>query len=770
NAIYMSITAEENSNQLVLGNKIKQELDVLKSAFPTGYEVHIGYDATEYIKAEMNKIYFRIGLTLIVLLLFVSFAYSSFRYTLLIVSSLFANLAVAVIFYYWFRLEIQLYSLAGITISMTLIIDNTIVMADHLIRRSNRLAFTSILAATVTTVGALSVIFFLDERLRLTLQDFAAVVILNLVISLFVALFLVPALMDKIGLLRKQRKFQLTKKKTLNIYFFRFYGLLCQFLYRWKVIVVIMLVLAFGLPVFLLPNKVEGSSVWASLYNKSFGTPYYKEHISLYANQLLGGAWRLFSEKVYTGSYFASREETRLYIRASLPSHATIQEMDALIQHMEGHIGRFIEVRQFRTNIHNGQRATIDIQFAEDYAKTGFPYFLKEYLISRSLELGGGSWRIYGVGDGFSNDLREGAGAYRLELFGFNFDELSGWARKIKDNLEQHRRINEVTIGSEFSWYKNDYEEFIFELDKQRLAEENIQPYQLYEQLKLVFAEDISLGRMVTSAGLEPLYISSKQSKEYNQWGLLHMPVKVNNKEYKVAELAQIKKSQVAQEVGKINQEYRLCLQYEYIGASEPGKRVLENFVKEFQEDLPVGYRVQIPDDYRLDHESYKQYGLLLLIVVIIYFVSSILFNSLKQPLYIISVVPISYIGIFMSFYLFKINFDQGGLASFILLSGLAINANIYIIDEYNHLRKKRKHISRLKAYQKAWGAKAKPIFLTVLSTILGFSPFLIGESKEVFWFPLAVGTIGGLIVSTLATFLFLPLFMGVGKTGDTHP
>ena len=182
---------------------------------------------------------------------------------------------------------------------------------------------------------------------------------------------------------------------------------------------------------------------------------------------------------------------------------------------------------------------------------------------------------------------------------------------------------------------------------------------------------------------------------------------------------------------------------------------------------MPVGYRLEVPDDYRLDSKSYKQYGLLLLIVVIIYFVSSILFNSLKQPLYIISVIPISFIGIFMAFYLFKINFDQGGFASFILLSGLTINANIYIIDEYNHLRKKRKHIPQLKAYLKAWGAKAKPIFLTVLSTILGFLPFLIGESKEVFWFPLAVGTIGGLIVSTLATFLFLPLFMGVGKTTE---
>jgi multidrug efflux pump subunit AcrB len=40
----------------------------------------------------------------------------------------------------------------------------------------------------------------------------------------------------------------------------------------------------------------------------------------------------------------------------------------------------------------------------------------------------------------------------------------------------------------------------------------------------------------------------------------------------------------------------------------------------------------------------------------------------------------------------------------------------------------------------------------------------MIGEYKEAFWFPLAAGTIGGLILSFIVLFLFLPLFMGVGK------
>lgn len=150
--------------------------------------------------------------------------------------------------------------------------------------------------------------------------------------------------------------------------------------------------------------------------------------------------------------------------------------------------------------------------------------------------------------------------------------------------------------------------------------------------------------------------------------------------------------------------------------------------------------------------------------LVVIYLVCSILFNSFKKPLYIIFVIPVSFIGIFLAFYLFSIEFDQGGYASFMLLAALTINANIYIVEEYSYLKRMHPTYTPLRAYLKACQVKIRPILLTVLSTILGFIPFLIGDGKEAFWFPLAVGTMGGLIISTVATLLFLPFFMGIAK------
>lgn len=206
NSVYLYVTAEETANQLNLSGEVKHLMGELQQKMPPGYEVHISYDATEYIQKELDKIYFRTGLTVLILLLFVALITRNLRYLFLIVASLVVNISVAVILYYTFGLEMQLYSLAGITISLNLVIDNTIVMTDHILHRRNLKAFVSVLAATLTTIGALVIIFFLDEKIRLNLQDFAAVVIINLAVSLFVALFFVPSMIDKIGLKKKREE------------------------------------------------------------------------------------------------------------------------------------------------------------------------------------------------------------------------------------------------------------------------------------------------------------------------------------------------------------------------------------------------------------------------------------------------------------------------------------------------------------------------------------------------------------------------------------
>lgn len=782
NSIYLSIRADKTANQLQLADKIKKEMEHIHSILPQGYEIHTSYDATEYIQEELNKIYIRTGITILILLLFVLLITRNVRYLFLIVVSLSVNLCIAVIFYYLLGLEMQLYSLAGVTISLSLVIDNTIVMTDHIRNRHNKKAFLSILAATLTTIGALVIIFFLDENIRLNLQDFAAVVIINLAVSLFIALFFVPSMLEKLGLdkgqhpkpKKKRRRIRISPKikrifsaRRLAVYFTRYYQHQVNFLCRWKKTTCLILILAFGLPVFLLPEKIEGYETGikgklSKLYNSTVTSSTYKEKVKPVIEKALGGTLRLFVQKVYEGSYFTRNEETVLSVSASLPNGTTLDQMNHLMGRMEAYLSTFKGIKQFQTNVYNARQAGISIYFTKESERSGFPYVLKSKIISKSLQLGGGSWGVWGLQDqGFSNDVRENAGSYRITMYGYNYDELYEWAEKLKEKLLTFRRIKEVLINSEYSWWKDDYREFYFDLNKARLAQEGILPIELFSTLRPVFTKDLYTGTILMDGETENLKLNSLQSHEYDIWNMQQAPQPIHNKIYKLAELASVEKGQTPQKVAKENQQYRLCLQYEYIGASNQGEKIKERVLKEFNEILPMGYSAHSDKNYWYwNKKDYKQYLLLGLIIIIIFFTTSILFNSLRQPLAIIFVIPISYIGVFLTFYWFKLNFDQGGFASFVLLCGITVNASIYILNEYNQIRKNKPLISPTRAYLKAWNAKITPIFLTVISTILGFIPFLLGADKEAFWFPLAAGTIGGLSMSVLGIFIYLPLFV----------
>ena len=762
NSIYLNLTAEETANQLELSKQVKQKMWELEQEMPLGYEVHIGYDATEHIAKELDKIYFRTGLTVLILLVFVALITWNLRYLFLIVTSLTINIAIAFIFYYLLGLEMQLYSLAGITISLNLVIDNTIVMSDHIRRRQNLDAFVSILAATLTTVGALVIIFFLDDKLRLDLQDFAAVVIINLLVSLFVALFFVPAVIQRIGLQGKKKQALKSWTKRPAIIFSRLYIRLIGWFCRYRVMACILLVLAFGLPVFLLPEKMDGDGKFAEYYNKVFNNSTYKEKVKPIVDKALGGSLRLFVDKVYNGSYFNRDEgETVLSVTATLPNGSTLEQMNVLIKKMETYLTEFKEIKQFQTSIYSARRASMQIYFTKEHQHSGFPYTLKANIISKAINLGGGSWNVYGLQDqGFSNDTRESAGSYHVKMYGYNYDELAHWGEVLKEKLLSHRRIKEVTINSEFSWYKDDYSEFYLNLDKHRLAKENITGMQLFTALRPIFGKNILCGNIVYEGQPEVLRLTSLQSKEYDVWSLANIPFKINGHSYKLADFATVERGMSPQKVAKENQQYRLCLQYEYIGSSEQGRKLLKRDLEEFNAGLPMGYMAE--DDqqsWSWGRSNNKQYGLLLVVIAIIFFTTSILFNSLKQPLAIIFVIPISYIGVFLTFFLFGLNFDQGGFASFVLLCGITVNASIYIMNEYNTIRSRFPKLPAVRAYVKAWNCKIIPIFLTVVSTILGFIPFMVGTGKEAFWFPLAAGTIGGLVMSIVGIFIFLPIF-----------
>jgi multidrug efflux pump subunit AcrB len=252
----------------------------------------------------------------------------------------------------------------------------------------------------------------------------------------------------------------------------------------------------------------------------------------------------------------------------------------------------------------------------------------------------------------------------------------------------------------------------------------------------------------------------SDRAKSSDIWALMQYPLDAGET-MKLRDIATITEENASESIYRENQEYILTLAYDFIGPDELSRIVLKDYEQEINQLLPVGYKAYIPSYGQWwDVKEKKQYLLLFLMLLIVYIICAVLLESFVQPAVVIAMIPLSFIGIFLTFYWFEFKFDQGGYAAFLLVSGLVVNSALYIINDLNNLDKHKPGVIRLRRYIKAYSSKIIPIFLTIMSTILGLIPFIFWGNREPFWFALAVGTIGGLIFSVPAIVIFLPILL----------
>jgi multidrug efflux pump subunit AcrB len=763
NTINMVIYPEEDMNNLELGKTVKKEAERLKVKLPPGYSMLLANDSTQYLNDELSKIARRTVFSLLILLVFVLLISRQIKYLLLIFISILANLLIACIFYYAFRVEIHLYTMAGITISFGMVIDSSIIMIDHLRHQGNRKAFLAILAATLTTIGALSVIFFLEESQKVNLVEFAQVIIINLSVSTIIALFFIPALMDKIRLKAKQNtRFFRRKRRTVKLS--HFYQRSIVFSKRFKWVYILLFILGFGIPLQWLPAKIEKEGKWPEIYNKTLGDSWFNEDIRPTLEKVMGGSLRLFTAYVFESSFYTEPSRTTLYAKGHMPEGCTVQQLNDAVMLMENFLSKFDEIEQFQTSITSYNNSSITIHFKPEYEFGPFPFSLKEELTSKAIGLGGMDWSIIGVGQGFSNKLISKYKESQITLDGYNYDQLYRYAELLKNKLEENERVKDVEITGSSFWNTKTLYEYYIDFNQQGLGLNEVAASQFYSFLKEKVYK-AQLSPVYSQNESQPVSLVADSYGQYNVWDLKNRPVVVEEKQFKLANFGTLAKQKTGNEIYKSNQQYQLVVAYNFVGPGELSKIVRERVEKEMKQILPLGYSVRPSNQYwSWDRNDKKQYYLIILVILIIYFICSILLESLLQPLAIIFMIPVSFIGVFLTFYLFDLNFDQGGFASFILLCGIVVNAGLYIINDYNNFCRAKCTQNDINIYMKAFNNKIIPIFLTVISTVLGLVPFVWSGQSEVFWFAFAAGAMGGLIFSITAILIYLPLFIRLKK------
>ena len=173
-------------------------------------------------------------------------------------------------------------------------------------------------------------------------------------------------------------------------------------------------------------------------------------------------------------------------------------------------------------------------------------------------------------------------------------------------------------------------------------------------------------------------------------------------------------------------------------------KQELKNF------KLPPGYLLEYTGQNKEQAKAQAFLGKAFLVAILLIFLILVIqFNSLSQPLIIMSAVIMTGIGV-------------------ISLAGVVVNNNIVLIDYINVLR--RRGFSRRDAVIKAGLRRFRPVTLTAITTILGLIPLTFGfgfdiysfsfsgsgESAE-FWRPMGIAVIFGLAFATVLTLIIVP-------------
>ncbi len=174
---------------------------------------------------------------------------------------------------------------------------------------------------------------------------------------------------------------------------------------------------------------------------------------------------------------------------------------------------------------------------------------------------------------------------------------------------------------------------------------------------------------------------------------------------------------------------------------------------------LPSGYRLSHEGEVKNMHEAGTRLAKALgLAVILLFFSLAPTFRSWINPVTIMIAIPLAMIGAAWGLVLVGRHACMPANMGMILLAGIVVNNSILLID---FIEKARARGIELKdAIEEAVRVRTRPILMTASGTIIGMLPIAAQRALGLERLsPLAVVAIGGLLVATFLTLIYIPIF-----------
>ena len=473
---------------------------------------------------------------------------------------------------------------------------------------------------------------------------------------------------------------------------------------------------------------------------------------------MLGGSYHLFDRYVTRGILWGNwwGEETSIQINVSMPRGEDIQRVDALTRYFEERLKRMPEVERFVTRVSPAGSQT-EVTFPDSIENTQVPVAIKEQLLAYSHQFGGMNVRVYGYGPSFYG----GGGSppnYSIQVFGYNYEKVREIGEDLGRRLERFSRIREVDTNSSGRFYQERATELVLHLDRSAVALHGLTVRDVVWQVAA--ATQSTAGNVPVRVGGEELQFAVKLAgnRELDLLELQDLALPSSSgSAVRLGQVARLEERPVLSRIEREDQQYKRFIAYEFRGPTKLGDVVQEAVVS--NTFLPPGYSIETGNDWQWDDEEQRQiYGVLVLSILLVFMVTSALFESLRQPLTVLLTVPMALIGVFLIFFYTGAGFTREAYIGVIMMGGIVVNNAILLVDHINHLRRVE-GMALAAATLRGTLERVRPILMTSTTTIMGLLPLvLFSESaNENIWNALAYALIGGLASSTVLALTVTP-------------
>jgi multidrug efflux pump subunit AcrB len=224
-----------------------------------------------------------------------------------------------------------------------------------------------------------------------------------------------------------------------------------------------------------------------------------------------------------------------------------------------------------------------------------------------------------------------------------------------------------------------------------------------------------------------------------------------------LAALADIKFGEGPISINRYDRQVQATVEADLVGRAALSKASSAVWTLPMMQKLPPGITVHEGGQSEHQAELTEEFGQAMRNgLTVVYILLGALFGSLLQPLTVLFSLPLSVAGAIMALLLANLAITTPVLIGILMLMGIVSKNAIMLIDFA--VEAKHRGVKRNAAIFDACQKRARPIVMTTIAMVGGMAPSALGlGAGGEFRSPMAIAVIGGLLVSTLLSLLFVP-------------